>query len=117
VILELRSVWVTAPRRAPLPGYVCVVAKRHVEEPFELVGSDHRRFWEESMHVAEALANFVRPKKMNYEIHGNTIPHLHLHLFPRFEGDPFAGKPIDGQELTFTRSEGDLRALAEAIAG
>jgi diadenosine tetraphosphate (Ap4A) HIT family hydrolase len=21
--------------------------------------------------------------KLNYEIHGNTIPHLHMHLYPR----------------------------------
>ncbi|MGB6535125.1 MAG: hypothetical protein WBF58_04100 [Xanthobacteraceae bacterium] len=32
---------------------------------------------------------------MNYEIHGNTIPHLHLHIFPRYRGDPFEGRPID----------------------
>lgn len=25
----------------------------------------------------------AEPRKMNYEIHGNTIPHLHLHIFPR----------------------------------
>ena len=31
----------------------------------------------------------------NVEIHGNTIPHLHTHIFPRYPGDPFEGKPID----------------------
>jgi diadenosine tetraphosphate (Ap4A) HIT family hydrolase len=32
---------------------------------------------------------------MNYEIHGNTIPHLHVHLFLRYKGDPFEGGPIN----------------------
>ena len=31
--------------------------------------------------------------KMNYEIHGNTLPHLHVHLFPRYRGDAFEGDP------------------------
>lgn len=53
---------------------------------------------------------------MNYEIHGNTIPHLHMHLFPRFDGDPFEGRPIDGRQTTFERSETDLAALADAIS-
>ena len=32
---------------------------------------------------------------MNYEIHGNTIPHLHMHLFPRYVGDAFENQPIN----------------------
>jgi diadenosine tetraphosphate (Ap4A) HIT family hydrolase len=39
-------------------------------------------FWSESMLVAEAVDSVVRPVKMNYEIHGNTLPHLHLHFSP-----------------------------------
>ncbi|HSP47461.1 MAG TPA: hypothetical protein VLN47_05225, partial [Clostridiaceae bacterium] len=31
----------------------------------------------------------------NSEVHGNTIPHLHVHLYPRFCDDPFPGQPID----------------------
>ncbi|HEX9931208.1 MAG TPA: hypothetical protein VGB08_00005, partial [Allosphingosinicella sp.] len=33
--------------------------------------------------------------KINYEVHGNTIPHLHMHFFPRYRGDPFERGPID----------------------
>jgi diadenosine tetraphosphate (Ap4A) HIT family hydrolase len=32
---------------------------------------------------------------MNYEIHGNSIPHLHMHFFPRYRGDQFEGQPIN----------------------
>ena len=34
--------------------------------------------------------------KMNYEVHGNTIPHLHMHFFPRYAGDPFETRLADG---------------------
>jgi diadenosine tetraphosphate (Ap4A) HIT family hydrolase len=52
---------------------------------------------------------------MNYEIHGNTIPHLHLHLFPRFAGDPFQGRPIDGRSTAVVRSPADIARLRAAI--
>jgi len=33
--------------------------------------------------------------KINYEIHGNSIPHLHMHFFPRYRGDQFEGGSIN----------------------
>lgn len=116
VIGELPTVWVTAPARAPLPAYACVVAKRHVVEPFELDEPEMTAFWAESMSVAAAVNELVRPVKMNYEIHGNTIPHLHLHLYPRFAGDPFDGRPIDGRSSAFERSIEDIERLRAAVA-
>lgn len=52
---------------------------------------------------------------MNYEIHGNTVPHLHLHLFPRFDGDPFVGRPIDAREPQFSRAGEDLARMRQAL--
>ena len=117
VIAELSSVWVTAGAEAPLPGYVCLVAKRHVREPFELPDGERRAFWDAVDRVAEALAARLdpRPTKINYEIHGNTIPHLHAHIFPRTSGDRFDGRPIDGRD-TVPRTEAELRAVHRAIA-
>jgi diadenosine tetraphosphate (Ap4A) HIT family hydrolase len=99
----------------PLPGYACVVAKRHVDEPFHLADSEMVAFWRESMLVARALDSLYDPIKMNYEIHGNTIPHLHLHLYPRFSGDPHQGAPIDARHVAFSRTASELSAIAEAI--
>lgn len=50
--------------RRPLPGYVCVVAKRHVDEPYQLPREEMLAFWEESMLVARRLAAFVAPRKL-----------------------------------------------------
>jgi diadenosine tetraphosphate (Ap4A) HIT family hydrolase len=116
VIAELATSWVTAPPRAPLPGYLCVVAKRHVAEPFELGDAESTAFWLESMAVAAVLSELVEPSKMNYEIHGNTIPHLHLHLFPRFAGDPFEGRPVDGRSTSFQRPPEEIARLTAAMA-
>ncbi len=115
VVAVLRSAWVTAPPRAALPGYVAVVAKRHVVEPFELPASSGFAFWRDVMLVAKALADLFSPLKMNYEIHGNTIPHLHVHLYPRFHADPFVGRPIDPREASFVRSKADRTRIGRAI--
>jgi diadenosine tetraphosphate (Ap4A) HIT family hydrolase len=95
LLVELPSTWVTAAQDAPLPDYVSVVSKVHVIEPFELRGEARRAFWDDMSMVAEAVHRTTRSTKLNYEIHGNTIPHLHLHLYPRFPGDPYQGAPID----------------------
>src|SRR6478672_8971490 len=116
VIAELDATWVTAQPVAVLPGYACVVARRHVEEPFQLLDDEMVAFWRESMAVARALSLLLEAGKMNYEIHGNSIPHLHLHLYPRFPGDPFERRPIAMDAPAFTRSEDDLRRMADAIA-
>ncbi len=69
------------------------------------------------MRAAAAVASVVQPVKVNYEIHGNTIPHLHLHVFPRFRGDPFERSPIDPHAVTPTRrSPEEIEALRRAIA-
>jgi diadenosine tetraphosphate (Ap4A) HIT family hydrolase len=80
VIAETAACWITAEADAPLPGYVCVVARSHVVEPYEMSPDEQSRFWQDAMIVARAVAAVVHPIKMNYEIHGNTLPHLHLHL-------------------------------------
>jgi diadenosine tetraphosphate (Ap4A) HIT family hydrolase len=105
---------VTAAPAACLPGYVCVMSRRHVEEPYDL--DDAGAWWAECMLVARALSAELRPRKMNYEIHGNTVPHLHLHLFPRTDDDPFVGRPIDGMANLVTRSPADLARLHDAIS-
>lgn len=115
VVAELATSWVTAAERAPLPGYAAVVYKRHVVEPFELHPADGAAFWNDVMIAAKIIADLFRPIQMNYEIHGNTVPHLHAHLFPRSRDDPFLGDPIDGRRQTFKRSAEDLERIGRAF--
>jgi diadenosine tetraphosphate (Ap4A) HIT family hydrolase len=116
VLVGLPSSWVTAAPDAALPGYVCVVSKTHVEEPFELDGEARAAWWDDVSTVASAVGRATGAMKLNYEIHGNTIPHLHLHLYPRYRGDPFEGAPIDPRRRpAFRRSSGQLARLRVAI--
>ena len=109
-IAELAVSWVTSGLGpVPVRGYACVVAKRHVVEPYELEGDERAAFWEDVLVAAEAIARHLRSAKMNYEIHGNTIPHLHVHLLPRGLGDGYG-------EAGPMRTPEELEALRAAFA-
>ena len=58
--------------------------------------------------MAQALANVFKPTKINYELLGNMVPHMHWHLVPRFESDPLWPRPIWSEEheaLHLTKAE------------
>jgi diadenosine tetraphosphate (Ap4A) HIT family hydrolase len=77
-------------------GYTIVIWRgRHVTEPTELAEDEASAYWLEVLLVARALIRFYRPLKMNYETLGNSLPHLHTHLVPRYaENDPAPGRPF-----------------------
>ena len=52
-------------------------------------------FMRDAQRVSRALKTATGAVKLNYEIHGNSIPHFHMHFFPRYRGDRFEGQPIN----------------------
>ena len=94
-VIELAVSHLTSSSEAPMRGYCCVVLKRHAVELHELSDTEATLFMQDIRRVGGALQKVTRAVKLNYEIHGNTIPHLHVHLYPRYRGDPFEGRPID----------------------
>jgi diadenosine tetraphosphate (Ap4A) HIT family hydrolase len=75
-------------------GYCVVVARRHITELFHCGVEERQAYFEEMCLVAQAIAESFNPQKMNYELLGNQVPHLHWHLFPRYANDPQALKPV-----------------------
>lgn len=75
-------------------GYCVLVAKTHARELFELPDAERRGYLDEMTVLAHAIARAVSPRKMNYELLGNQVPHLHWHLFPRSADDPRRLAPV-----------------------
>jgi diadenosine tetraphosphate (Ap4A) HIT family hydrolase len=76
-------------------GYTLVIWRgRHVNEPTELSDAEAAGYWAEVLAVARGLITAFRPMKMNYETLGNSLPHLHTHLVPRYAADPRPGQPF-----------------------
>lgn len=95
VVLELETTWLTMQEAAPVVGYVCLVSKVHAVELHDLTKEAAAAFMLDAHKVSKAVAFITRAVKMNYEIHGNSLPHLHMHFFPRYRGDQFEDKPIN----------------------
>ena len=52
-----------------------------------------------------------RPHKLNYELLGNQVPHLHWHLFPRHVGDADLLSPVWGALARAERDRAELHRL------
>jgi diadenosine tetraphosphate (Ap4A) HIT family hydrolase len=95
VVAKLEASWVTMQESAPARGYVCLVSQTHAVELHDLPVSLASEFMRDAQRVSSALSSVTGAVKMNYEIHGNSLPHLHMHFFPRYRGDQFEGQPIN----------------------
>jgi len=76
------------------PGWTVLVLKRHATELFHLSAEERHRVIEDVSAVADALMAVFRPVKMNYELLGNQLPHIHWHVIPRLPDDPAPRDPV-----------------------
>lgn len=108
-------------RRAAIQRGLSIVVWRgpHVAEPTELADDDAAAFWLEVLRVGRALEEAFEPVKLNYDLLGNSLPHMHFHVVPRYADDPRPGWPFpfpeedppDFPESAFRRDLDRLRTI------
>jgi diadenosine tetraphosphate (Ap4A) HIT family hydrolase len=104
-------------------GWVVVVWRGpHVAEATELSDVDAAGYWREVLAVARAVETHFRPVKMNLMQLGNSLPHLHTHVIPRYEKDENPGGPFlfpTGDVGTWPEEQlrADVDALRRSIEG
>ena len=98
------------------------MSRDHATELSEL-GPDRAAFLDEMATLAQAIEACFRPHKLNYELLGNQVPHLHWHLFPRSADDPDRLRPVwfalemaDADPAAKRRLETGTVPRAEAVA-
>ena len=99
-------------------GYCILFAKRHVTELYLMPREESRALFDEVVAVSEAIAAVTEPWKMNYACLGNTEPHVHWHLTPRYESDPRRYDAIWSRpdvERNVSLADSDRRALLAAL--
>jgi len=67
---------------------------RHVVEPTDLADGEAAAYGREVLAVGRALQAVFAPVKLNYNLLGNSVPHLHTHIVPRYADDPRPGWPF-----------------------
>lgn len=76
------------------PGWTVVVFKRHATELFHLAPTERIQLMEEVNLLAKVVAQVYEAKKINYELLGNQLPHIHWHVIPRLATDPAPLEPV-----------------------
>ena len=74
------------------PGHTLVIPKRHVGSFFELTPEEATEMMSLMRRAKSALDIEFKPNGYNIWINdgaaaGQTVPHLHIHLIPRYQGD------------------------------
>jgi diadenosine tetraphosphate (Ap4A) HIT family hydrolase len=99
VIAELEVSWLCSGDGGPLRGYCCLFFKRHAVELHDLTEAEGAAYMRDIQKVSRAIKSVTGAVKMNYDIHGNIIPHVHTHFYPRRVGDPWQGTSIHGRAV------------------
>lgn len=91
-------------------------------EPTELTAAEASAYWLEVIEVARALEKHFRPVKTNYNMLGNSVPHLHTHIVPRYADDPRPGWPFpfpetDPPPFDDQMFQTDVEALRRLLGG
>jgi diadenosine tetraphosphate (Ap4A) HIT family hydrolase len=73
-------------------GHVLIITKRHVEDYFLLTKEEKISIDKAIMYMKSFIDLNLKPDGYNIGINngavaGQTIPHLHVHLIPRYQGD------------------------------
>lgn len=102
-------------------GYTLVLSKTHVSELHQLPKQIRSEYLNEMAITAEAVYKAFKPKKLNYELLGNTDKHLHWHIIPRYEDDqnPTAPVWVIDKNIRYAEkakpSKDDLRLLIDQL--
>jgi diadenosine tetraphosphate (Ap4A) HIT family hydrolase len=93
-VMEFEHSYLTLNRDQFFPGYCLLFSKQHITELFDLDLESRQGMMEEVTRTAAALAKLFRSDKINYELLGNMVPHIHWHLVPRLCTDPLWPRPV-----------------------
>lgn len=87
------------------PGYCVLVAKAHVRELHELPSGVSQQLYAELMNASQAIAMAYKPWKLNHASYGNMVPHVHWHVFPRYESDTNRFDPVWKHSESFDKNK------------
>ena len=75
-----------------LPGHSLIIPRRHAERMFDLTDSECLRLVKFARSVTALVVELFSASGFDWTVQdgeaaGQTVPHLHLHIIPRYDGD------------------------------
>lgn len=99
LLSESATVYALLDRYPVSPGHALIIPKQHMNSYFELSDRVRTACWLMVSRVQTILSQRFRPEGFNVGINvgavaGQTVPHVHIHLIPRYPGD--VPNPVGG---------------------
>lgn len=90
------------------PGHTLVIPKQHYRNIFDMPAEVGSKIMQAAIPIANAIKTALKPDGLNLfqsnePAASQTVFHFHLHLIPRWEGDPL--------RLPWRPSEGDMEEI------
>ena len=99
-----------------IPGYIRVITQKHIKEFSELSDDEAVEIMTAVKRTEKAMIEFLNPDKVNIAALGNMVPHLHIHIIPRYQNDPWwPGATFCGKQKEYSYPPFDEKKYKEAI--
>jgi diadenosine tetraphosphate (Ap4A) HIT family hydrolase len=72
-----------------IPGYIRIITQKHIKEFSELNDEEAIKLTLLTKQIEKIILKTLNPDKINIASLGNMVPHLHIHIIPRFVNDPW----------------------------
>ena len=100
----------------------CIVAfKDHKTEYFQLTPEENAGYFADVAKVAKAVYTLYHPDKINYATYGDGVPHVHVHVVPKYRDGLNWNEPFDDKlpkkllsDEEYAQMVTDLRAQLNA---
>lgn len=101
-------------------GWTVLILQDHRTELFQLTRGERTELIDDVSRVGEAMTKIFDVRKINSELLGNQVPHIHWHVIPRLKSDPDPLQPVwcvahDPVRLTGSLLSGRILQLRSAL--
>jgi diadenosine tetraphosphate (Ap4A) HIT family hydrolase len=98
------------------PGRCILAFEDHEEHLDDLDSPFGLLFMLDIQKAGQAIRKATGCERLNYAILGNTEPHVHAHLIPRYKDDPVITRPIwEHPDKKFKMSDSEVSDLIQKI--
>ena len=119
-VAELRESYAVLADDQRYIGYTILLLKDHAEHLHELPQKRQLSLFKDVIDIASSIVAAFHPLRLNYDCLGNSLPHIHWHIIPRYDWDPEPTRPIwvrSKEELKVGVAPDELSKLVSMLRG
>ena len=101
-----------------IPGFIRIILNKHIKEFSDLEYNEYEKVSKAIYLIEKIIKETIKPDKINIASLGNYVPHLHIHIIPRYKDDSWYPDSIwsnKHREYKYKTTKEDINNLVERI--